>query len=721
MASGLAFCVAATWALGGCSKTDQPDTQEQGQGQGQEQEQGAAVSATSRASPPPGLLGDVREMTRAVSESIRGRPAMPPVAPPAAGREIPTHPGALTPQEAVAMAIGRHPEIRGADAVIARRQADLALARAQRWPSLTYGVGPGYGGYYGSGGNQFAVRANVGIQLPVWDFGATSSRIAAATSQGDAAVQTRAATAERVAAATVDAYVEAAVARDRMVAATEAIQAMRNVVERINQRVQAGLSDRSDLNAASIAVTRAEVDSGQARAAAEAAMSRLVQLIGVTPNELAPLEASQQLMAARDRTEPDFETTPAIQAANRAYEAAVSQERAARADLLPGFSLSASRTFSTGRYSANDSTWMGLALNGTFSLGGAGRRRVEAASADRRAAEQDLEARRLEARTNWQVAGRQESGARQRRQELQSVSTLWTTTRDLYWEEYILDKRPLRDVINAEREIYTARQERIVALGETVSAAVRGLVAQGGLLAFLEQAPGRDQAPPVTTDAQPSRSSDGQGPALAASRSLALPFGRQTPVTVASLPAPSSPERRAPAVAASLPPATSSGRPAPVMAASLPPSALPERRPPVTLVSLPPATSPERPAPAMAASLPPPTPSERRASAAAARSAASAQRGAAMAANSAPTGAGWRVQLGLFSANAQAEALWETLKTRSSLAGLSPVFARSGPFTRLLSGPFGNEASARGACAALSASGHGNCVVIAPAPDGRTG
>jgi adhesin transport system outer membrane protein len=419
----------------------------------------------------------------------------PPAGAGADGDALTVYPGTLLPQTAVTLAIARHPEIRGAEAVMARRQADVALAESARWPTLQYGLGPGYGGSYGGGGNQAAVRGSLGVTVPVWDFGATDSRIKGAKSLQAASQQGRADAVERVGAATFAAYLDAVAAQERLAGAQQAIAAMRGVAGRIDQRVQAGLSNRSDVNAARIAVMRVEVEAEQARTAADAAMSQLIQLIGVSPAGVASLAESYALVAGRDRGgTPDFDAAPAIQAARRALEAADARMETARADRYPAIGVSASRSFSTGRYSANDSTWIGLALSGNFSLGGADRERVRGAAADRAAAEQDLAARRLQVHTEWLVAERQEEGARRRLDDMEDVSRLWLSTRDLYWQEYILDRRSLSDVINAEREIRNAQSERITAMGEAANAAMRALLAQGGLVALLERQPQRPAA-----------------------------------------------------------------------------------------------------------------------------------------------------------------------------------------------------------------------------------
>jgi adhesin transport system outer membrane protein len=102
-----------------------------------------------------------------------------------------------------------------------------------------------------------------------------------------------------------------------------------------------------------------------------------------------------------------------------------------------------------------------------------------------------VEARRLEARIGWQVAEREEDGARQRLSNLDRVAGLWGRTRDLYWQEYILNKRSLGDVINAERDIHATRIEQITAQGDAAAAAMKALVAEGGLVALLERKSGK--------------------------------------------------------------------------------------------------------------------------------------------------------------------------------------------------------------------------------------
>lgn len=77
---------------------------------------------------------------------------------------------------------------------------------------------------------------------------------------------------------------------------------------------------------------------------------------------------------------------------------------------------------------------------------------------------------------------------------------------------------------------------------------------------------------------------------------------------------------------------------------------------------------------------------------------------------SAPTSGPWKVQLGAFSINGNAEKLWRQLSSRSELAGKSRLLVPAGSLTKLLAGGYPTRAAADQACASLKRSGQG-CLV----------
>lgn len=69
------------------------------------------------------------------------------------------------------------------------------------------------------------------------------------------------------------------------------------------------------------------------------------------------------------------------------------------------------------------------------------------------------------------------------------------------------------------------------------------------------------------------------------------------------------------------------------------------------------------------------------------------------------SGGAWRVQLGAFGVAANAEALWDRVKSRPELAGRARLLVPAGKVTKLQAGGFASEAEARAACTRLAAAG----------------
>lgn len=78
----------------------------------------------------------------------------------------------------------------------------------------------------------------------------------------------------------------------------------------------------------------------------------------------------------------------------------------------------------------------------------------------------------------------------------------------------------------------------------------------------------------------------------------------------------------------------------------------------------------------------------------------------------AKTGGAWRIQLGAFARQANADALWSRIKSRPELAGHQRLDIRAGAVTRLLVGGYPSRAAAQAACGQLRAAGFA-CMALA--------
>lgn len=136
-------------------------------------------------------------------------------------------------------------------------------------------------------------------------------------------------------------------------------------------------------------------------------------------------------------------------------------------------------------------------------------------------------------------------------------------------------------------------------------------------------------------------------------------------------------------------------------AAPPPPPAGTSQRPPRAAQAQPPIVLTETPRPVRSRETPRPAPTARPAAPAPAPARAAA-------------GGRWRVQLGAFSNQGNAQRQWSAVRGRiAGLNGLQHYFVRAGAVTRLQAGPLASRAAADRLCASARAAGAA-CIVVAP-------
>jgi adhesin transport system outer membrane protein len=387
----------------------------------------------------------------------------------------------LTLSNAIGIAIARHPDISRAHAEVAQRAAEVEVAKAAWYPKVDYGVKPGYGRSYSAAepGNAGAVRTSLGVSQLVYDFGVTSNRIKAADASREQTRYQVADTVETVALNTATSFVELAAAQDRIAAARKQVEALHATRAKIIDRVRAGLSVSSDRTLADLAIRRAEAEVEQARTKRNVAAAKLAELIGVHPERVASLGDTVRLVGNLGEPGNDIDQRPSIKAADAAVHAADAKLEVARGSRYPSVGVGATRTVSTGPASALNDTWIGVAVNGSFNFGDLATHQIDAAQAAAQASREALENERLVSRSALRSAQTEADGAAERMASYEKIIELAQVSRDLYWQEYILNKRSLTDVLNPERDIYQSEVEWINALADNTMARIRTRVAVG--------------------------------------------------------------------------------------------------------------------------------------------------------------------------------------------------------------------------------------------------
>ena len=266
--------------------------------------------------------------------SASSRAESPPSAAPADAARHVALPG-LKMREAIGLAISRHPDISRANAVVAQSDAEVAVAKAAWYPKLEYGVRPGYGGTFGTGGNSAGARASVGVSQLVYDFGRTSSKVAAADATLNRNRFLLADSIENVAANTAATFVDLAASQEIVSAAQRQIEALTAIRGKIFDRVRAGLSVSSDRNMADVAIQRARADELKARSRFDVSATRLAELIGARPPRVAELAITDDEVRRMGDERGSIEQTPSVLAAGAAVEAAQAHVSQAEAERFP--------------------------------------------------------------------------------------------------------------------------------------------------------------------------------------------------------------------------------------------------------------------------------------------------------------------------------------------------------------------------------------------------
>lgn len=389
--------------------------------------------------------------------------------------------GNLSLLNAVGIAISRHPDIGRANAVVAQSASEVEIAKAAWFPKLEYGIRPGHGVGPGS---------SVGINQLVYDFGRTSSRISAADATLNKQQYLLADTIETVASTTAATFVELAASQDVVAAAERQVASLRGTQSKISERVRAGLSVRSDLNLIDVAILRAEAEVLKAHTQFDVAAARLAELTGIRPQRVADLSSTASFVRKLGSGIGDIELTPSVRAAAAAVEVADARVNLAEVDRLPTIGVGVSRSRAIGGTGVDNGTWVGISLTGNFSLSGLSQHQIAAAEAERRAAREVLENQRLIARTSLHSAEREESGAASRLSSYEKVIELSRASRELYWQEYILNKRSLTEVVTPERDIFQSEVESTNALADGVRARLKTYIAVGRFAELLRQREG---------------------------------------------------------------------------------------------------------------------------------------------------------------------------------------------------------------------------------------
>jgi outer membrane protein len=290
----------------------------------------------------------------------------------APGRDLPR----LSLGEAVDLALCNNPKIRAAWAAIKERSAALGVAGATLMPTVSATVGrERTDTAYSQAGMPATVakgnNVNGTLNWRIFDFGAREAERQAANSLLVGAIESHDATLQQVMEDAVQAYFDAQSAAAVLKAKGEGLAIAQATLDSVVRREKAGAVSHGDTLQVTTAVARAKLDRSRAEGDYRKTLAVLVHAMGLSADSTVDMAVDvddPQRTAGRESSAWAHEldawlheaerTHPAILAASAQWEAAQSGIKSARASGLPSIDVSAN-------YYRNGYPNQGLSANGT--------------------------------------------------------------------------------------------------------------------------------------------------------------------------------------------------------------------------------------------------------------------------------------------------------------------------------------------------------------------
>ncbi len=352
--------------------------------------------------------------------------------------------------QAVARSLEQSPIVLAGLAELAALEADLRTARWQRYPNLSAELLAATGGSNVAETDGLAV--NVALEQPLWAGGAINSQVDAARFNVDVGRNALREARFNILFAVIQSYYDALLAFERVKVLETGLAEHRILVGSIERRVRQEVSPLADLTLARSRLTQLEVELTTAREIGQNSMLRLREFVGADVNrpvfgsstdaDNVPVQpiAMQEMMAC----------SPSLDRLRSQIDVAQAQASTARRSLFPQVLFQVSQNEITGARAAivlRAQTGNGLSR---LSAADSAEARVDQAVAELGQADREGRTRLgieyITLRSNQQRA---EAGS----EASQAAGDLLAS----YRRQFVAGRRSWLDVLNAAREVTTAR------------------------------------------------------------------------------------------------------------------------------------------------------------------------------------------------------------------------------------------------------------------------
>lgn len=337
-------------------------------------------------------------------------------------------------------------------------------------------------------------EASISARQMLFDGFATTSEVERQQARVSSTAYTVQGTAENIALDATDAHLNLLRSNELLKLAEQNLQAHQRTFDQIKIRSDAGVGRRADLEQISGRLALANSNVIAAQSNYDDALTAYIRVVGETPAQtlLKPVKPVTGVPANREEAiKQAIDNHPTLKSANADVEATLAQHRAAGHTFYPRFDFELSQSWNNnldGQLGTNNDAQAMLRMRYNIFNGGgdAARKRQtahlinEAKEVKNRTHRQVIETMRL----SWNAyqATEQQLGY------LNNHVEATIRTRDAYQKQFDIGQRTLLDLLNAENELFEARQSYVGAEYDNLYARFRILNAKGALLSSLDLA-----------------------------------------------------------------------------------------------------------------------------------------------------------------------------------------------------------------------------------------
>lgn len=405
----------------------------------------------------------------------------------------------ITLQSVVSRALTTNPDVLIQVNERRSRDAEVKRAKGGYLPTLDIAAGIGYersnnpstAGNGNKGRRMTRHETSVNARQMLFDGLATKSEVERQDARVSSIAHALNATAENTALDATEAYLNLLRNAALLKLAEENLTAHQRSHDQIQLRSEAGVGRRVDLDQVSGRLALANANVIAAQSVHDDALIIYMRVVGEMPSGMLskPAKPMNAVPATREEAvEQAIAAHPTLKSAMADVEAAQAQHRAAKNTFYPHFNLEASKTWNEdldGQNGINNDTQLMVRMTYNLINGGSDKARRQ------QTAHLISEATEVRNRTYRQVVetmGLSWSAYRATERQLGYLNNhveATVRTRDAYQKQFNIGQRTLLDLLNAENELFEAKQTYVGAEYGNLFAHYRVLNAKGALLGYL--------------------------------------------------------------------------------------------------------------------------------------------------------------------------------------------------------------------------------------------